>query len=181
VLPARDLAIGAVAGFVATRITDRVEAVLDGLTPASTKAREPEIPEGSSAKSTASLLCRTLGFQPSERTLLWVKNTIHYGLGTSWGPLYCLARRHGVHPATAGLTAGALLSLLVDNLLNTVLGTTPPAHRFPPSAHLRGLATHLAWGLAAAATAEALYSLSRSTPRRTQEGFPLQPVQHRRP
>jgi uncharacterized membrane protein YagU involved in acid resistance len=180
-LAARDLAIGAVAGLVATRITDRVEVALDGMTPAAAKAREPHIPEGSSAKSTASLLCRMLGFEPSERTLLWVKNTIHYGLGASWGPLYCLARRHGVHPATAGITAGTLLSLLVDDLLNTVLGTTPPAHRFPPSAHLRGLATHVAWGLAAAASAEALYALSRNTPRRAQNSFHLGPVQNRRP
>jgi uncharacterized membrane protein YagU involved in acid resistance len=165
-LHARDLAIGAIAGLVATRVTDHVEGVLDGMTPESEKAKEPDIPEGSSAKSTASLLCRTIGFQPDERTLGWVKNVIHYGLGTTWGPLYCLARRRGLHPATAGITAGTLLSLLVDNLLNTVLGTTPPAHRFPASAHLRGFATHLAWGLAAAATAETLYSLSRATPRR---------------
>jgi uncharacterized membrane protein YagU involved in acid resistance len=156
----REVLIGAVAGFVATCVTDQAERLLIRMTPPAARAREPEIPGGSSAKSTASLLCETIGFQPGERALQRIKSTIHYGLGTAWGPLYCLARRRtGMTPGTAGLAVGMALSLLVDNLLNTVLGTTPPAHRFPPSAHLRGFLTHVVWGAAAAATAEALYRI----------------------
>jgi uncharacterized membrane protein YagU involved in acid resistance len=162
----REVLIGAVAGFVATAVTDQVERMLIQMTPPAARAREPEIPGGSSAKSTASLLCRTIGFEPSERALQRIKSTIHYGLGTAWGPLYCLARRRtGMTPGAAGLTVGMALSLLVDNLLNTVLGTTPPPHRFPPSAHLRGFLTHVVWGVAAAATAEALNRIERRNTR----------------
>jgi uncharacterized membrane protein YagU involved in acid resistance len=161
----REILIGAVAGFVATAVTDQAERLLVRMTPPEARAREPEIPGGSSSKATASLLCRTIGFQPGEQALERIKNTIHYGLGSGWGPLYCLVRRRtGMPPGAAGLAVGTALSLLVDYLLNTVLGTTPPAHRFPPSAHVRGFLTHVVWGAAAAATAEALYRIEgRST------------------
>jgi uncharacterized membrane protein YagU involved in acid resistance len=160
----REVLIGAVAGFVATAVTDRAERLFMRMTPPAARAREPDIPGGSSAKSTASLLCRTIGFQPDEQVLERIKSTIHYGLGSAWGPLYCLVRRRtGMPPGAAGLAVGTALSLLVDNLLNTVLGTTPPVHRFPPSAHMRGVLTHVVWGAAAATTAEALYRIERSS------------------
>jgi uncharacterized membrane protein YagU involved in acid resistance len=161
----KEILIGAVAGLVATGVTDQAERLFARMTPPAARAREPKIPGGSSSKATASLLCRILGYQPGERTLQRIKNTIHYGLGSAWGPLYCLARRRaGMPPGAAGLAVGTALSLLVDNFLNTLLGTTPPPHRFPASAHVRGFATHVVWGAAAAATAEALYRIEgRST------------------
>jgi uncharacterized membrane protein YagU involved in acid resistance len=158
----RDLVIGAVAGFAATLVTDRAAPLLHDLTPEKEKAREPAIPEGSSSGSAARLLCAKFGYAPSDGALEVTRCTLHYGLGIGWGPVYCFARqRLGLPPVAAGVAAGTSLSLCVDELLNSLLGTTPPSHRFPLSAHLRGLVTHLVWGSAAAVTAEALYRLER--------------------
>jgi uncharacterized membrane protein YagU involved in acid resistance len=158
----RDLVIGAVAGFTATLVADRAAPLLHRLTPEREKAREPAIPEGSSSGAAARLLCEKFGYAPSAAALELTRRTLHYGLGMGWGPVYCFARqRLGLPPAIAGILAGTSLSLCVDEMLNSLLGTTPPSHHFPLSAHLRGLLTHLVWGSVAAAVAEMLYGLER--------------------
>ena len=135
----RDIVIGITAGIIATRVTDPVEKALWRATPASERAREPERLDNSSAKSAARKLVEGAGERPSEDKLRVLKKTIHYGLGLSWGPLYCLLRRgSGMPPAGAGIASGAALSLIVDETLNPLLGITPPSRRFPASAHLRG-------------------------------------------
>jgi hypothetical protein len=156
----RDIAVGAAAGFAATLVTDRAAPALYRLTPARERAREPAIPEGSSSRAAARMLCAKFGYAPSAGTLELARCTLHYGLGMGWGPVYCFARRRlGLPPVAAGIAAGTSLSLCVDELLNSVLGTTPPIHRFPLISHLRGLATHLLWGSVAAVAAEALYRI----------------------
>jgi uncharacterized membrane protein YagU involved in acid resistance len=154
----RDIAIGCIAGIVATLVTGPVRVLLGRLTPAAERAKEPPIPEGTSSGSAARMLLETLGQDPHQQAIRRTRAVLHYGLGAAWGPFYCVARRRGgMTPLLAGATAGASLSLVVDEIVNSVLGTTPPSAAFPLSAHLRGLATHLVWGAAAAVTAEMLY------------------------
>jgi uncharacterized membrane protein YagU involved in acid resistance len=157
----RDIAVGTVAGFFATLATDRVEALLIRMTPDSELAREPEIPEGSSSGSAARMLLERLGLKPHGRSHRATKAVVHYGLGAAWGPLYCLCRRRAeMHPIAAGALAGTSLALIVDELMNSTLGTTPPSTEFPASSHVRGLVTHLIWGVVAAAVAESLYRMT---------------------
>jgi uncharacterized membrane protein YagU involved in acid resistance len=146
------------AGIVATLVTGPVRELLSRLTPATELAKEPPIPEGTSSGSAAKLLLETLGQDTHQQAIRRTQAVLHYGLGAAWGPFYCLARRRGgMTPLVAGATAGASLSLVVDEMVNSALGTTPPSTAFPLSAHLRGLVTHLVWGAAAAVTAEMLY------------------------
>lgn len=157
---ALDVIIGCAAGIIATRTTDHVQKILWNLTPSSERRQEPKTRDGSSAKSAARLLMEQAGQEPSEDNLVRGKKAIHYGLGLMWGPLYCLLRRgSGMTPAGAGITSGAVLSVVVDESINPLLGISPPSRTFPTSAHLRGFATHLAWGLTAAVAAETLHQL----------------------
>jgi hypothetical protein len=74
---------------------------------------------------------------------------IHYGLGILPGVLYAIARRRTPRIASAsGLWYGLLLFLLNDELLSVALGWAAPARRYPWQAHMRGLVSHLALGVA---------------------------------
>jgi uncharacterized membrane protein YagU involved in acid resistance len=164
-----EIAIGAVAGLIATKVTDYAEGALLKATPSSWKAREPDTIEDSSAKSAARLLLEQAGRKPAAGELDLAKKTIHYGLGLAWGPVYYLLRRRGgMGPVSAGIASGLALSLAVDETLNPALGITPPAREYPLSAHLRGLLTHVLWGLTVAGIAEALRHTRHLSPSGTE-------------
>lgn len=155
-----DWGIALAAGYVATKVTDGAQGALWNATPATEKAREPAVAETSSARSAAHLLCDWCGLEPTERRVARLKRALHYGLGLGWGTVYGLSRRRaGANPLAAGVLTGTSLSLIVDEALNPLLGITPPARAYPASSHLRGLLTHLIYGLAVAACAEPLYRL----------------------
>lgn len=152
-----DLAAGIIGGIIATQVNDFVEAACWNATPESEKAREPDTEDGSSAEAAARMLLTCKEDHPSAEQLEIAKKGIHFGLGAAWGPLYCWLRRHaGMSPTAAGIASGTALSLVVDETLNPVLGITPPRNAYPASAHVRGLVTHLVWGLVCGATAETL-------------------------
>jgi uncharacterized membrane protein YagU involved in acid resistance len=160
-----DLAVGVAAGFVATKVTDRVQRSLYRLTPESEKAREPRFPKGSSAMVAAQKTAELLDVEPDKDGLRALKSAIHYGLGLGWGGLYGLLRRHSqMTPIGAGTVTGASLSLIIDEALNPALGITAPSHRYPVSSHVRGFLTHIIYGLVLAAAAEGLYRLTDRTP-----------------
>ena len=69
-----------------------------------------------------------------------------------------------MRPLAAGLATGAAMSLVVDETLVPALGLSPPNRAFPAATHLRGFLNHLAYGAAAALTAEAVYRLTGTTP-----------------
>jgi uncharacterized membrane protein YagU involved in acid resistance len=61
--------------------------------------------------------------------------------------MYGLLRRRFPAAATLrGLTFGTGLFLLVDEVMNPVLGLTPGPAAFPWQAHVRGFGGHLAFG-----------------------------------
>jgi uncharacterized membrane protein YagU involved in acid resistance len=153
-----DIAIGITGGLIATRVTDYAEKALWSATPARERMREPARLENSSAKSAARILLERTRCEVSENNVQRAQRAIHYGLGLMWGPLFCLLRRgSGMTPVGAGVASGAALSLIVDETMNPLLGITPPNRRFPASAHVRGLLTHIVWGLTAAGVAESIH------------------------
>lgn len=152
-----DIFSGVVGGIVATHVNDYVEKVFWELTPETEKAREPETEDDSSAESAARMLLECVEDSPPEDEVEIAKMGVHYGLGAAWGPLYCWLRRHGgMSPLATSVTSGTALSLLVDETLNPVLGITLPNEAYPESAHVRGVMTHVIWGLVCGATAETL-------------------------
>lgn len=60
----------------------------------------------------------------------------------------------------SALLAGAAMSLVMDEGLSPALGFSAPNHKYPLATHARGMITHLLFGLALAASAEALYHLA---------------------
>lgn len=159
------LAVGLVAGLVATRVNDHAQRALYRITPEQAKAREPAPLEPTSlvaARKTAA----KIGLPTNPATVKRLKNVIHYGLGSVWGAVYALLRRHSrMTPLGAGTVTGATLSLIIDEAVCPAIGFSQPSHRYPTISHLRGFATHLVYGLALAATAESLYRLAGQAPR----------------
>lgn len=164
---ATDWAIALVAGYFATRVTDRAQSLLWRATPEHEKAREPAGSETSSARSAARLLCVWCGLRPTEPRVRVFKKGLHYGLGLGWGTVYGYSRRRaGARPLLSGVLTGTSLSLIVDEGLNPLLGITPAPRKYPASSHLRGLLAHLVYGLAVACCAEPLYRLEDRLRRR---------------
>lgn len=148
-----NLAVAVVAGYVATKVTDHAQRALLRATPRSEKEREPDTPP--SAEAAAIKLAALSDTDLGQQHLQHLKTLIHYGLGIAWVANYGLLRRYcGMGRLRAGIITGLSLSLIVDEALNPALDITPPARAYPASAHLRGVLTHLVYGLAVAATAE---------------------------
>ena len=161
-----DVAVGLLAGFVATKATDLAQGPLRRATPEGAKRREARVSPGpSSSHVAARRIAERLGRPVEDRRLRPVAKAVHHGLGMAWGPVYCLLRRHGgLEPLGAGLVAGASLSLVVDEGLTPALGLSAPNRAYPVATHVRGFLAHLVWGAAAALAAEAIYRLRGKAP-----------------
>ncbi len=57
-----------------------------------------------------------------------------------------------------GLATGAAMSLIADEAMTPLLGFSAPNSAYPLSTHLRGFVAHLVFGLAVAATTEAVWA-----------------------
>jgi len=161
-----DIAVGLLAGLVATKVTDLVQGPLRQATPEGAKRREARVSPGpSSSQVAARRIAQRLGRPAADRRLRPLARAVHHGLGMAWGPIYCLLRRHGgMRPLGAGLVAGAAMSLVVDEGLVPTLGLSAPNRAYPVATHVRGFLAHLVWGAAAALAAEAVYRLTGTAP-----------------
>lgn len=157
-----DLAIGLVAGYAATKVTERAQMALWKLTPKAIQETEREVRPGPPPMMAAKQTAKWLEIEPSQQQMAFMAQAFHYGLGLAWGPLYGLLRRYShMSPLGAGIVTGMSMSIIVDEALSPALGFTAPSQDYPVTTHLRGLLGHLAFGLAVAATAEALHRVTR--------------------
>ena len=160
-----DLAIGLAAGLVATRAYGLAQEALARPMPEGVKEHEERLRPEPTSRVAARKVAEGLGYSLDERQLGLATAAVHYGLGLAWGPVYGLLRRHArMRPLAAGLATGAAMSLVVDEALVPALGLSPPNRAFPAVTHVRGFLNHLAYGAAAALTAEAVYRLTGTTP-----------------
>ena len=91
-----DIAVGLLAGFVATKATDLAQGPLRRATPDNVKRREARVSPGpSSSHVAARRVAERLGRPVEDRRLRPLARAVHHGLGMAWGPVYCLLRRHG--------------------------------------------------------------------------------------
>lgn len=160
-----DTVVGALAGLAGVQAMTPVTTNFYERASDEDKKRESEVSYGVAyevaAKRTAELLGTTLSDDQAGK----VGTALHYGLGLAWAPVYIWLRRsHGMGPLAAGLATGMSLEVLVDEGANAALGFTPPPSAYPLSTHVRGVAAHLAFGLALAGTLEVGWTLFGERP-----------------
>jgi uncharacterized membrane protein YagU involved in acid resistance len=154
-----DIAVGLLAGLVATRVTDLAQGPLRRMTPASVARRERRVSPGgaSSSQVAAKRVAEHLGHAPGQQRVASLGRAVHLGVGMAWGPVYGLLRRHGgLGPIGAGLATGVAMSLVLDEGVVPALGLSAANQDYPILTHVRGLLAHLVYGAAAALAAEGL-------------------------
>lgn len=154
----RDLAQGAIAGAVATWLMGRVTSYLYSKESPSTRRREDAARAGRTSYETAAeKVADAAGVRLSDRARQTFGGGIHWALGVGAGAGYALLRRRfrGIDWAE-GLAFGSAFWLLIDELLTPAAGLTPGPLAFPWETHARGLAGHLAYGVAAERTLDVL-------------------------
>jgi hypothetical protein len=155
---ATELVKGAIAGAVATWTLDRVTNWMYKREPEGARLREDRIRHGrtayeAAAERVAQLVGRRL--DPDQRRSLGT--AIHWALGIGAGVVYtAFGRRFPGARKAGGVAFGTAFWAAVDEGLVSLLGLTPPPPAFPWETHARGLAGHLAFGLAADGTLRVL-------------------------
>ena len=159
----KDAALSAAGGFVGTKVMEPVAMKLYQIESEEARQQENNVRPGPPFKVAAKKTMDLLGVELSEKQMQALsKIGFHYGLGASWVPVYLLLRRKvSMKPVSAGLAAGAAMSLIVDEGLTPALGFSAPNREYPPVTHLRGFAAHLAYGLGVALTVEGLSRVLR--------------------
>jgi hypothetical protein len=144
--PAKEIALGMGAGFVASKVMDRVTtAFLDRQSQAS-KRREKELQEEPSFEKAARMIAAARGQEVGDEQAQRLGQRFHVGLGLSGGVISGFLTARGMNPPAAGILTALGIWLTVDEVANPVLGFTPPATAYPRETHLRGLVGHLAYG-----------------------------------
>ncbi len=159
----RDAAIASLAGYVATKVMEPVSQKLYELESEQARSQEDKVRPGPPPEMAARKAAELLNIQLTDQQLQVGTMAFHYGLAISWAPLYQLLRRKTpLGPVAAGLVTGAAMSLVADEVIAPTLGFTAPNRAYPLATHLRGVAAHLVFGLAVAATTETAWTVSRS-------------------
>lgn len=162
---AKDTLIAPVAGYLATKVMEPVSMKLYQLESPASRAREDAVRPGPPYRIAAQKTLGLLGIHPEGAALERAGMAAHYGLAVGWAPTYAALRRAaGLGPVAAGLVSGAAMSLLVDEGLTPLLGFSAPDRAYPLATHARGIAAHLAFGLAVAAVTEAAWLLAGRRP-----------------
>jgi uncharacterized membrane protein YagU involved in acid resistance len=129
------------------------------------QAREDAARPGPPYRVAAEKIAGTLRLSPSEQSLDRAGLALHYGLALSWAPVYAVLRRHTrLRPIAAGVATGTAMSLLADEVMTPALGFSAPNRAYPLATHARGVAAHLVFGLAVAATTETAWTVLRARP-----------------
>ncbi len=161
----RGLVAGAIAGAVASWTMNQFQAAWSKIQQ-SQSGRQESQGEGEDATMKAAnlvsrrILHRELTRQEKQRVAPYV----HYGFGAAMGALYGVAAEEFA-PATAGFgTAFAtLLFLGADETAVPALKLSEPPNRYPLSAHLHALASHLVYGLSAEAVRRGVITVMEKT------------------
>ena len=149
---------GAVAGAAGTWVMTQVTTwTHDRENEAATK-REDAARAGSTAYARAAgRASQAIDTNLSDEQRSQAGTAIHWATGIAADAAYAVVRKRWPRAAAArGLPFGAGFFMMVDDLLNPVLGLTPGPLAFPWQTHARGLGGHLAFGLATELVLEGL-------------------------
>jgi len=139
---------GAVAGAAATWLMTQATTWMYEQESDDAKERENKVRGDRTAyEMAAEKAARFAGTELSKEQRGQAGMAIHWATGIGAGIVYALLRR-GAPRTAAGkrLAFGTGFYLLVDELMNPLLGLTPGPRAFPWQAHARGLGGHLAFG-----------------------------------
>lgn len=160
-----DLALSVVAGYAGTKVMEPVSMKLYELESPAARAREDAARPGAPYRIAAEKLTAVFGLELSEQQSNRLGLVFHYGLAIQWAPLYPLLRRRtGLGPAVAGLTTGAAMSVVADELMTPAFGFSAPNLDYPLVTHARGFLAHLVFGLAVAAVIETGWRITGTRP-----------------
>ena len=87
-----DLAIGLIAGLVATKMYGIAQEALAQPVPQGIKEHEEQLRPEPTSRVAARKIVEGLGYHLDEQRLKLAAMTVHYGLGLAWGPVYGLLR-----------------------------------------------------------------------------------------
>lgn len=157
-----DLLRGAIAGVVATWLMNQATTWMYEHESEEAKGQENQARGDRSAyESAAERAASVAGVRLSDGQRSQAGTAIHWGTGIAAAALYALLRkRWPAASAAKGLPFGAGFFLVLDEVLNPLLGLTPGPQAFPWQTHVRGLGGHLAFG---ATTELVLEGLDRVT------------------
>ena len=150
----KDVLYGVIGGVAGTVVIGGAMKTLSNMQSEEDKKREHElVPEQPTEKLARKVSKNVLGVEISRETKTAMGQIVYWGYGIFWGGVYGLLRKRV--PLTAwgaGLPFGIGFGLIGPAVMLPALDLTPPATRFPLSAHARGLISHYAY----AATVEGL-------------------------
>lgn len=148
---ATDLVKGVIAGAIGTWSMEKVTGFLWRREDPAAQERYEEVTEGRYPPARmAEKVERVLDLGLGEEKRMMLAQGLHWGYGIGAGAAYALLRRRVPRAALGqGLVFGAAFSLVGDELMTALTGLAEPPQVYPWQAHARGLAGHLAFGLAA--------------------------------
>ena len=142
---------GAVAGFAAMKAMEKSTGFMYQHEGPAARERYEEVTGGKyPPERTAEAIENALDLDLSEKKHKMLAMRSHQMVGIGAGVAYALARRRLEWADKGhGLLFGALLSLVFDEGMTTLVGLAEPPQAYPWQAHARGFVGHLAFGLAA--------------------------------
>ena len=141
-----EVLLGARAGYLASKLMDRVTTAYQDRQSEASKQREEELQEEPAYVKAAERLAQIRGHDLDQQRAGRLGLRLHRGLGLSGGVTGGLLVARGMNPLGAGLVAGLGLWLVVDEGANALFGLTPPPTAYSQETHVRGLVGHLSYG-----------------------------------
>lgn len=155
-------AVGTAAGLAATQVMDKVSSYMYQRTDPEKIEQEQASEEREPPKVLIDKLERQLGVKLTKEQEIRFAKLVHYGTGLSAAAAYMLvARRWPLGWFTGGLAFGTLFWAVFDEGVSPAMGLVGDNTKYPIEAHVRGLAAHVAFGIAAAAVVQTLGAASK--------------------
>jgi uncharacterized membrane protein YagU involved in acid resistance len=174
----KDVLYGVIGGVAGTAVIGGTMKAISKLQTDEDQKREHElVPEQPTEKLARKISENVLGVKMSPETKHSMGQVVYWGYGIFWGGVYGLLRKRVSLTAWGvGLPFGIGFSLIGPAVMLPALDLTPPATRFPLSAHARGLISHYAY----AATVEGVCRLCENVEEKITVGEPRTNVELRR-
>jgi uncharacterized membrane protein YagU involved in acid resistance len=154
-----------IGGVVGTKVMEQASTKLYELESEEARAKEDAVRPGPPDELAAKKIFGAAGIDLQGKALEAGSLFMHYGLALSWSPLYALLRRTTrIPPVGAGLVLGTAMSLIADEVMTPMAGFSAPNRAYPLVTHLRGFIAHQVFGLAVAATCEAVWAVRQRRP-----------------
>lgn len=156
----RDLAKGVIAGTAATAALVATRNVMYAREDPAVREREEDVRGDSQVtplQKPVRMAAETVGQPVHKETEERVGNALAWGMSIGFVAAYAgLRKRVKGADAGQGLAFGLGAWLIEDELMMPLLGLAPGPGAYPWQAHARGLAAHLAYGVVAETTLDAL-------------------------